>query len=219
MRSITPSHYRQRPSIIKNTNEQQQQLVTPLAIITKNSNNTKTQHVAASNTKSTTPKQSKNNNFLALNIKKRMEGNEPLRKHKARGISTSVKSRVEELSNIVQLSNVAPPNLRTDQRPSSTARGRSTTRASTVVEVQKPDPIPKSCRPSRSSSPNVSNGGGWNQLDRNKNLKSQKERFTLAGGTNNENRGHFMGSKMVEKVVNARKHGVNQVERNKSKAT
>ncbi|CAL0320002.1 unnamed protein product [Lupinus luteus] len=203
MRSIHPSHYRQRPSIMKNTNEEQQP-VTPLAILTKNSTNTKT-HVAG-NTKSTTPKQSKNNNFLALNIKKKMEGNESLRKHKERGISTSLKSRVEEFSNIVQLSNVAPPNLRTDQRSSYTRRGKSTTRASKVVEVQKRDPTPKSCRPSRSSSPNVSNGGGWSMLDRN-NLKSQKERFTLAAGTNNENRGHFMGSKMVEKVVNARKHG------------
>lgn len=55
--------------------------------------------------------------------------------------------------------------------------------------------------------------GGLNQLDRTpQKLREQKETYTLAAGTN-ENRAHFKGSKMVEKVVNARKSGVNQMDR------
>ncbi|KAJ1382230.1 hypothetical protein SESBI_44430 [Sesbania bispinosa] len=205
MRSITPSHNRQRSSIIKNTNEQQ---LATHPTITKQSSKAKTEHDASNNTKSTPKKQTNNADFLALNLKKSIETNESQRKPRTRGVSPSVKSRVS----VLELSNEAPPNLRTDHRSSSNTRRRSTTRASTIVGFQNTDPTPRACRPSRSPSPSMSNGG-WNQLDRTqKNLRTQKELFTLAAGTN-ESKSHFRGSKMVEKVVNARKSGINQVDR------
>ncbi|CAJ1978294.1 unnamed protein product [Sphenostylis stenocarpa] len=208
-RSMTPSHTRQRPSTIKNTNEQP--INTP-PTITNKSNNAKIDHDAANNPKSTPQKQTNNTDFLALNVKKSIETNESQRKPRSRGVSPSVKSRVALVSNIIELSNETPPNLRTDQRPSSTTRGRSTTRSSTVSGFQNRDPTPRAYRPSRSPSPSMANGG-WNQLDRTqKNLRAHKETFTLAASTN-EGRAHFKGSKMVEKVVNARKSGMNQVDR------
>ncbi|TKY68376.1 phospholipid-transporting ATPase 2 [Spatholobus suberectus] len=208
-RSKTPSHNRQRPSIIKNTN--QQPTSTPLTITNKSSN-AKIDHDTASVTKSTPQKQANNVDFLALNIKKSIETNESPKKPRARGVSPSTRSRVVLVSNMVELSNETPPNLRTNQRSSSTTRGRSTTQSSTVAGFQNQDPTPRVCRPSRSPSPSMANGG-WNQLDRTqKNLRSQKETFTLAAGTN-ESRAHFKGSKMVEKVVNARKSGMNQTDR------
>ncbi|KAK7405564.1 hypothetical protein VNO78_06991 [Psophocarpus tetragonolobus] len=212
-RSITPSHNKQRPCIIKNTN--QQQISTPPTITNKNNAANKIEHEAATNnTKSAPRKKTNNTEFLALNIKKSIETNESQRKPRARGVSPSVKSRVVVVSNnIVELSNETPPNLRTDQRSSSTTRGRSITRSSTVAGFQNKDPATKTCRPSRSPSPSMANGGWSNQLDRTqKNLRPQKETFTLAAGTN-ESRTHFKGSKMVEKVVNARKFGMNQTDR------
>ncbi|XP_014503194.1 uncharacterized protein LOC106763527 [Vigna radiata var. radiata] len=195
-RSMTPSHTRQRPSTIKNTNEQQ----------------TNTFPTIPNNTKSTPQKQTNNTDFLALNVKKSTETNDSQRKPRARGVSPSLKSRVALVSNIMELSNEAPPNLRTDQRPSSTTRGRSTTRSSTVTGFQNRDHIPRTCRPSRSPSPSMANGS-WNQLDRTqKNLRANKETFTLAASPN-EGRTHFKGSKMVEKVVNARKLSMNQVDK------
>lgn len=206
---MTPSHTRQRPSTIKNTNEQQSN-TSP--IIPNKKNNAKIDH-DANNTKSTPQKQTINADFLALNVKKSTETNESQRKPKTRGVSPSLKSsRVSLVSNIMELSNETPPNLRTDQRSSSTTRGRSTTRSSTVSGFQKRDPTPRTCRPSRSPSPSMANGN-WNQLERTqKNLRAHKETFTLAASTN-EGRTHFKGSKMVEKVVNARKLGMNQVDR------
>ncbi|KAH1148481.1 hypothetical protein GYH30_043210 [Glycine max] len=212
-RSMTTSHNKQRPSIIKNTNELQQTSTTPPTIINNKGSNAKIKHDAANNTRSTPQKQTNNVDFHALCIQKSIETNESQRKSRsARVVSPSVKSRVVNLSNIVELSNETPPNLRTDQRSSSTTRGRSTTRSSTIAGFQNRDPTPRTCRPSRSPSPSMANGG-LNQLDRTqKKLREQKETFTLAAGTN-ENRPHFKGSKMVEKVVNARKSGVNQMDR------
>ncbi|KAL2326293.1 hypothetical protein Fmac_025351 [Flemingia macrophylla] len=204
-KSTTPSHNRQRPSIIRNTIEQQKN--SPPSI------NNKIKHDAASNTKSTPQKLPINVDFHALNIKKSTETNETQKKPKARGVSPSIRSRVVIVSNMVELSNEAPPNLRTDQRSSSTVRGRSTTRSSTVSSgFENQDPTPRACRPSRSPSPSMANGG-WNQLERTqKSLRAQKEIFTLAAGTN-EGRTLFKGSKMVEKVVNARKSCMNQMDK------
>lgn len=212
-RSMTQGHNKQRPSIIKNTNEQQQTSPTPPTIINNKGSNAKIEHDAANNTRSTSQKQTNNAHFLALNIKKSIETNESQRKPRSsRGVSLSVKSRVVNLSSIVELSNETPPNLSTDQRSSSTTRGRSTTRSSTILGFQNRDPTPRTCRQSRSPSPSMANGG-LNQLDRTpQKLREQKETYTLAAGTN-ENRAHFKGSKMVEKVVNARKSGVNQMDR------
>jgi len=208
-RSMTPSHTRQRPSTIKNTHEQQ---TNTSPTIPSKSSNVKSDHEAANSTKSTPQKQTNNADFLALNVKKSTETNESQRKPRTRGVSPSVKSRVALASNIMELSNEAPPNLRTDQRPSSTTRGRSTTRSSMVSGFQNRDPIPRTYRPSRSPSPSMANGS-WNQLDRTqKNLRAHKETFTLAPSPN-EGRTHFKGSKMVEKVVNARKLSMNQVDR------
>ncbi|QCD85712.1 hypothetical protein DEO72_LG3g232 [Vigna unguiculata] len=208
-RSMTPSHTRQRPSTIKNTHEQQ---TNTSPTIPSKSSNVKSDHEAANSTKSTPQKQTNNADFLALNVKKSTATNESQRKPRTRGVSPSVKSRVALASNIMELSNEAPPNLRTDQRSSSTTRGRSTTRSSTVSGFQNRDPIPRTYRPSRSPSPSMANGS-WNQLDRTqKNLRANKDTFTLAASPN-EGRTHFKGSKMVEKVVNARKLGMNQVDR------
>ncbi|XP_057453564.1 uncharacterized protein LOC130745380 [Lotus japonicus] len=207
MRSITPSHNKQRPSILKKTNA----IKSDTPPTTTNQNSYAKIHDAACNTKSTPQKQTNNADFLALNLKKSIETNESQNKPRTRGVSPSVKSRAEGVK-MVELSNGAPPNLRTEQRPSSTTRGRSTTRASTVGGFQKPDPTPKACRPSRSPSPSMSHGG-WNQLDRTqKNMRQQKEIFTLASG-NNESKSHFKGSKMVEKMMNARKSSINQADK------
>lgn len=213
MRSKTPSHNRQRPTIIKNnTNEQQSgtnsSTTTHPATTTNqsSSSNTKTEHdVAATNTKHSTPHKQTNN--AALNPKKSIiEANESQMKPRARSVNV-----------ILELPKEAPPNLRT----SSTTRGRSTSRASTTLvgHHQKQDPTPKACcRPSRSPSPSMSNssGGGCNQLDRTqRNLRTQqKDAFTLAAGSNeSRSSSFFKGSKMVEKVLNARKSGMNQADR------
>lgn len=193
-RSITPSQNRQKPSTIKNTNEQQ-----------KSTTNAKKEHDSFTNNRYPTPQKNTNNvDFLALNQKKNIEANISQRKPKPRGISPSMKSSME-------LSNETPTNLKTDKRSSSSTRGRSTTKASnTILGFQNQDPTPKSCIPSRSPSPSMSNAGGnWNH----KNLRTQKETFTLAAGNNESRSSYFKGSKMVEKVLNARKSSISQVER------
>lgn len=204
MRSITPSHNRLRPNLIKNTNEQK--------LGTHPINNAKIEHVATNNPKYPNPqKQTNNVDFLALNQKKNIEANETHRKPRARGVSPSLKSTGSNIA--IELSNETPKNLRTDDKRSiSSTRGRSIIRGSIVGGFQNQDPTPKACRPSRSPSPSMSKNG-LNQFDRTqKNVKTQKEAFTLAAG-NNESRSHFKGSKMVERVVNARKSGMNHAER------
>jgi len=209
MRSITPSHNRLRPNLIKNTNEQK---LGTHPITTNQINNAKIEHVTTNNTKYTNPqKQTNNVDFLALNQKKNIEANETPRKPRARGVSPSLKSKGSNI--VIELSNETPKNLRTDDKRSiSSTRGRSIIRGSIVGGFQNQDPTPKACRPSRSPSPSMSKNG-LNQFDRTqKNVKTQKEAFTLAAG-NNESRSHFKGSKMVEKVVNARKSGINNADR------
>ncbi|CAK8561147.1 unnamed protein product [Lathyrus sativus] len=209
MRSITPSYNRQRPNLIKNTNDA----------------TTKKEHDATTNnTKYPNPQKQINN----------VEANEPQTKPRTRGASPSLKLKGSNI--VIELSNETPQNLRTDKRSTSntrgrsttrgslvgasqnhdttpkTTRGRSTTRGSLVGGFQNQDPSPKACRPSRSPSPSMSKYG-FNQFDRTqKNVKTQKETFTLGAATN-ENRSHFKGSKMVERVVNARKSGSNHAER------
>lgn len=225
MRSITPSYNRQRPNIIKNTNDA----------------TTKKEHDATNNTKHPNPQKQINNvDFLSLNQKKSIEANESLRKPRTRGVSPSLKPKGSNI--VIELSNETPQNLRTDKRSTSNTRGRSTARGSVVGGFQNQDttkdtrgrsttrgslvggfqslvggfqnqdPTPKACRPSRSPSPSMSKYG-LNQFDRTqKNVKTQKETFTLAAASN-ESKSHFRGSKMVERVVNARKSGSNHVER------
>ncbi|MED6205809.1 hypothetical protein PIB30_021096 [Stylosanthes scabra] len=232
MRSITPSQNRQRPttSTIKNSsntnpnNEHNKQLPNihhynhnNITIPKKSTIDTKIEH---SNTNSSIAPHQKQQSII--NPKKSMEANESLgMKAKTRGVSPSVRSTRIASNYILDLDlpKEAPPNLRTERRASSTTRGRSTTRGSKVVGIQNQvDPIPRSIiRPSRSPSPSVSNNnnGGWNHLEKTqRNIRTQKEKFTLAAGGRNENGTHFMGSKMVEKVVKARKSGINnQAER------
>ncbi|KAK7317383.1 hypothetical protein RJT34_01553 [Clitoria ternatea] len=213
-RSITPSHNRQRPSIIKNTTNEHQISTRPTIPNKSTTSNANIEHDATiNNTKSTPQKQPNNADFFALDAKKTIETNESQRKPKARGVSPSVRSKIV-ISNVLELSNVAPPNLRTEQRSSSTTRGRSTTRASSiVVGIQYHDPTPKACRPLRSPSPSMANGA-WNQSEKSiTNLRAQKDTFTLAASNTNESRAHFKGSKMVEKVVNARKSNMHQVDK------
>ncbi|XP_057727412.1 uncharacterized protein LOC130943520 [Arachis stenosperma] len=210
MRSITPSHNRQRPttSIIKNNNTNTNNEHKQLPNIHHHNHNNIITKKSIIDTNSIAPQKQP---------KKSMEANESLgMKPKTRGVSPSVRS-TRIASNFVldlDLPNEAPPNLRTERRASSTTRGRSTTRGSKLVGTQNQDPIPRSIvRPSRSPSPCVSNNknnGGWNHLEKTqKSLRAQKEKFTLAAGGSNENGAHFMGSKMVEKVVKARKSGIN----------
>lgn len=210
MRSTTPSHNKQRPNIIKNTNEQQ---LGTHPTTTNHISNFKKEHDATNNTKHSNPLKKANNfdHFLSLNQKKNVEPNETQRKPRIRGVSPSVKPKASDI--VIELSNETPQNLRTDKRSSSSTRGRSTTRASIIGGCQNQDPTPKACRPSRSPSPNMSNKNGLNYLDRTqKNMKTQKETFSLAAGSN-ESRSYFKGSKMVEKVVNARKSSINHIDR------
>jgi hypothetical protein len=201
MRSITPSHNKQRPNLIKNTNETTNYHI----------NNVKKEHDATNITKYH-QKQTNNVDFLAINQKKSIETIETQRKPRTRGVSPSVKSKGSE--SVIELSNETPQNLRTDKRSMSSTRGRSTTRGSSLVGgSQYQDPTPKACRQSRSPSPSMSKNG-LNQFDRTqKNVKTQKETFTLAAGASNESRSPFKGSKMVERVVNARKSSINHADR------
>ncbi|MED6127468.1 hypothetical protein PIB30_088402 [Stylosanthes scabra] len=231
MRSITPSQNRQRPttSTIKNssntnTNNNEHKQLSNIhhyhhnnIITTKKSTiDAKIEH---SNTNSIAPQKQQS----IINPKKSMEANESFgMKAKTRGVSPLVRS-TRIASNYMldlDLPKEAPPNLRTERRASSTTRGRSTTRGSKIFGTQNEvDHIPRSIiRSSRSPSPSVSNNnnnGGWNYLEKNqRSSRTQKEKFTLAAGRSNENGTHFMGSKMVEKVVKARKSGINnQAER------
>ncbi|CAI8607433.1 unnamed protein product [Vicia faba] len=227
MRSITPSYNRQRPNMSKNTSEYQ---------LGTHPTTTKKEHDATNTTKSPNPKKQINNvNFISLNQKKSIEANEPQRKlTRTRGVSPSMKSKGSNIA--IELSNETPQNLRTDKRSTSNTRGRSITRGSLVGGFQNQDitpkntrgrsmtkgslvggfqnqdPTPKACRPSRSPSPSMSKYG-LNQFERTqKNEKKQKEIFTL-GATSNENRSNFKGSKMVERVVNARKFGSNHADK------
>ncbi|KAK4285311.1 hypothetical protein QN277_002024 [Acacia crassicarpa] len=204
-RSITPSHNRQRPSIVKNkTNERESSILS-----TKNSSNSKF-HVAASasNVKTTIQKQNSDADTLALNLKKSQEVNDSKRMLKSRGISPFVRSSVA--AHITEeFPDKAPPNLRTDHRSTSATRGRINNRTSAVVGFRNRDTTPTSSRQSCSPTRSVSRGRKQSEGTQ-KESRSQKERSVSGTG---ESRTYFMGSKMVEKVVNARKSATNQAER------
>lgn len=207
VRSITPSHSRQRLSTMKNSTDEQE---ASTLSTTKSSNSRLHVAATASNAKAPIRKQTSDADSLALNIRKSMQINDSQRnKTKSRGVSPLVRSRVA--AHVAdEFPDEAPPNLWTDHRPMSASRGR----IGNPTGFRSRDPTPRANRQSRSPSPSMSNG--WNQFERTqKQLRNQKER-SMPG--TKESKAHVMGSKMVEKVVNARKSATNQAERNKTQA-
>ncbi|XP_028782557.1 uncharacterized protein LOC114738662 [Neltuma alba] len=204
-RSTIPSHNRQRPSIVKNnTNEQESSILS-----TKNNSNSKL-HMAitASNVKTTNQKQSSDADTIALNLKKSHEVNDPKRMLKSRGISPFVRSSVA--AHITkEFPDKAPPNLRTDHRSTSATRGRISNPTLATVGFQNHDTTPRASRQSRSPSRSVSHGKKQSEGTQ-KEWRNHKERSVSGSG---ESRTHVRGSKMVEKVVNARRSANNQAER------
>ena len=113
-------------------------------------------------------------------------------KPRSRGVSPLVRSTIP--AQIPEFSNETPPNLRTDSS-TSTTRGRPTGNPIRSVLHHKPsEPVPSTKPRRQSCSPSVMRG---------RKVESKQERSQGKGnGTT-----HVLGSRMVDKVMNARKSG------------
>ncbi|KAJ6312031.1 hypothetical protein OIU77_013726 [Salix suchowensis] len=115
-------------------------------------------------------------------------------KTETRGVSPSVRSTIP--SQIPGFSNDTPLNLRTDRATSAT-RGRLAAANPTASISQKQDPTPRPRR--QSCSPSVTRG---RKESNEENLTSSKGK-TVTGN----NGAQIFGSRMVDKVMSARKFG------------
>ncbi|KAI4354581.1 hypothetical protein L6164_003431 [Bauhinia variegata] len=216
-RSVTPSHNRQRPTSVtniesKNRNDHKEIGSTHSS---NSSENCKTKHVvAASYAKASIKKSSSDVESLTSNlIQKSLRSNiDSEKKLKSRGVSPLVRSTI--LTHMPEFSNVTPPNLRTDNRSISANRVRTGNPTSAVVPGIKNQETALRSR-WRSCSQSVANSNQKPLEGIEKNMKIHKESNILTAASVKGNRAHIMGSKMVEKVLNARKSGnnINQVER------
>lgn len=113
-------------------------------------------------------------------------GTDSKTKPRSRGVSPLVRSTIP--AQIPEFSNETPPNLRTD-------RSTSATRGSSVLHHKPAEPVPSTAKPRREScSPSVMRG---------RKVESKQESSSQAKG----NGTHVLGSRMVDKVMNARKSG------------
>ncbi|XP_077211597.1 uncharacterized protein LOC143846884 [Tasmannia lanceolata] len=129
------------------------------------------------------------------NPKKTNKPNVSDSKPKSRGVSPLVRSRIP--ATMPGFSDETPQNLRTSasDRPSSVTRGRPGNLTITT------DVKPESGKPRRQScSPSMTRG-------RRPEFRQEAGKGKVEGGNGNGNGNMFTGSRMVEKVMNARKFG------------
>jgi len=133
---------------------------------------------------------------LASNQSKKM-GTDSRTKPRSRGVSPLVRSTIP--AQIPEFSNETPHNLRTD-RSTSAARGRLGNPIHSVHH--KPEP---SIKPRREScSPSVMRG---RKVESKQESSSRGNVTAQKGGVLTGNGTHVFGSRMVDKVMNARKSG------------
>ncbi|EEF47319.1 uncharacterized protein LOC8263443 [Ricinus communis] len=121
----------------------------------------------------------------------------------AASITNIVSPRVVKVAQVLGFSNGTPPNLRTD-RAISAIRGRPVSSSTPTLSIQQ-----KSRR--QSCSPSVTRGRKENTETT---LTTQKGKFQTAGTMNIRNKGtqNLFGSRMVDKLMNARKMGASERE-------
>ncbi|GMN46849.1 hypothetical protein TIFTF001_016026 [Ficus carica] len=122
---------------------------------------------------------------------------------RSRSSSTSCKERPPYHAKIILgFSNETPPNLRTEQRSSSTTRGRGAFAVPPPPRVEEATvkTRQKSCSPSVTRGRKVEPIAAMNNNNNNNNNKQKQQE------TNRNSKGTVvLGSRMVEKVINARK--------------
>ncbi|XP_065866196.1 uncharacterized protein [Euphorbia lathyris] len=210
-RSTTPVHG-QRPRIFENKNPQTIQKITGLS-----ANPSKQPQKIITSAKVTTQKETQSN-ISVQDTKSKTSS----RSH-SRGVSPSVRSRVP--AQILGISSDTPPNLRTDRATSAT-RGRHVPSNATLHQKpdssptihQKPDPNPtihqksESIQRSRrqSCSPSVTRGRKEGEAI----LGTQTKKVQMGNNNNNNNNNgtQILGSRMVDRVLNARKFGAEERE-------
>ncbi len=116
---------------------------------------------------------------------------------------------------IPDFSNETPPNLRTDRSTSAT-RGRPVINPTIISVQQKPEASPKPRR--QSCSPSVMRGRKVESKQENTQGNNTTMTTQKAGRIQTANNGtNVLGSRMVEKMMNARKSGVDQERESKPK--
>ncbi|KAF9674508.1 hypothetical protein SADUNF_Sadunf10G0134500 [Salix dunnii] len=185
-RSVTRSQKQRNSSSTENKNSKvaAQTLNQKMAQFTTGSNGKK--NVIANSANPTNQKASLTN-FLSSNLSKDIKI-----KNETRGVSPSVRSTIP--AQIPGFSNDTPPNLRTDRATSAT-RGRPVAAHPTASIRQKQDPAPRPRR--QSCSPSVTRG---RKESNEENLTSSKWKAVTGN-----NGAQIFGSRMVDKVMNARK--------------
>ncbi|KAJ7970793.1 mucin-2-like isoform X1 [Quillaja saponaria] len=155
------------------------------------------------------PKESNDIDFLVSNLSKNIGGTDlKNRKPRSRGVSPSVRSTIP--AQIPEFSNETPNNLRTDRRSISATRpGRIGNPITCAVAGQNPESNPRTCR--QSCSPSDARGRKQLQSKTEGNLSVQRGRTSSTLGVNGNV--PFVGSKMVDKIMNARKSVSNQTEK------
>ncbi|XP_022928960.1 putative uncharacterized protein DDB_G0282133 isoform X1 [Cucurbita moschata] len=189
-RSITPSY---KPRINSSTEPKNTQRITnPNQRISQASSTDPTIKRNNNKTKSTNLKESYTD-YLTSNLSKPKAKSNPNPNPRSRTTSPIVRSTIA--SQIPDFSNETPPNLRTD-RSSSVTRGRQ------VGTEQKPETININSR-RQSCSPSVTRGRKVEvkqEINRGGNLSNDQRRTEST---------NIIGSRMVERVMNARKGNKN----------
>ncbi|CAK7326007.1 unnamed protein product [Dovyalis caffra] len=193
-RSVTPSQKQRISSSTENKNSKAvaQILNQKMAQFTTDSN--KQTNVITNPAKPTTDQKASQTNFLSSNLSKDIK-TKPIN----RGVAASDRSTIP--AQILGFSNDTPPNLRTDRATSAT-RGRPAAANPTASVHKKQDSTPRPRR--QSCSPSVTRG---RKEIIEGNLTTPKGK-TLTGS----NGAQIFGSRMVDKVMNARKLGTEERE-------
>lgn len=187
VRSITRS---QRPNINSSTETKNTKETTfPKYNKTTTSSSPTTHLIPNSKRTDTNQKESQDHfDFITSNLSKTLGLTDTKTKPRSRGVSPSMRSTIP--AQIPGFSNETPPNLRTDHRSTSATRGRPVTNQSPSTHINQ---RPKSVTRSR-------------KVD-DKLLVKQKE-----GDQKGRIQTQILGSRMVEKVMNARKSGAEERE-------
>ncbi|XP_062148954.1 uncharacterized protein LOC133857674 [Alnus glutinosa] len=194
LRSTTPS---QRPSILPTEPITKSTRGTPIINYQKPVTDISKRTNRFTNTAKSTNQKEIHMDSLASNQSKKM-GTDSRTKPRSRGVSPLVRSKIP--AQIPEFSNETPHNLRTDRSSTSAARGRLGNPIHSVHH--KPEP---SIKPRRDScSPSVMRG---RKVESKQESSSQGNVTAQKGGVLTGNGTHVFGSRMVDKVMNARKSG------------
>ncbi|KAL5775904.1 hypothetical protein ACOSP7_013461 [Xanthoceras sorbifolium] len=230
LRSVTPSHT-QRPTIITTLTETKRNKTTTTL-------NNRKPNVIGKNTDKATSKVHKDTlmDFLTSNLSKNnIAGTDTKTKPRSRGVSPSTRSTIPP--DIPGFSNEAPPNLRTDiSRSTSATRGRPAASNSTAQTpgFSKEQPPPSTMRRNdinrstsatrgrpaaantttlskrQSCSPSVTRGRKVTESKQQDQADDQKGKISTTIRNNNSTGTQFVGSRMVDKLMNARSKSGNE---------